>query len=471
MQKPIPRILIGAFRGGAGKTLVSLGLAACWRSLGKRVSVFKKGPDYIDAAWLTRAAGSACHNLDTYLMGEEAVLRSFQSRIRGCDVALVEGNRGLFDGMDEEGRHSSSMLARLLGLAVVLVIDCTKCTRTVAALLKGCQVLEEEVAICGVILNRVGGARHEDVVRRSIERYCGVPVVGAIPRCRDLGLHERHLGLLPPEEDGAVEENLGRLEETVRRHVDLEALWKATERYRPRGAERVARAAGKEAARPAPFPGIRVGVVKGPAFHFYYPENLEALQERGAELVDVVPARDAGLPKIDALYIGGGFPETQAAVLADNDPFKESIRRAVEAGLPVYAECGGAVYLGRGLERDGRFYPFAGVFPVSYRFHRRPQGHGYTLLEVEAENPLFPRGTHLRGHEFHYAGVSGWEEGSIRFACRVERGYGFDGTREGLWYRNAYATFSHLHALGDSHWAECFLARAASRSGGMPGPV
>ncbi len=471
MQSQFPRILIGAFRGGAGKTLVSLGLLASWRSKGKGLSVFKKGPDYIDAAWLSSAAAAPCYNLDTYLMGAEGVVRSFAARTGGSDIAVVEGNRGLFDGVDAEGRHSSAVLAKLLGLSVFLVVDCTKSTRTVAALLRGCQVLDEEVTIEGVILNQVSTPRHEGIVRTSIEKYCGIPVLGAIPRAKKTGLSERHLGLFPAQEHGAVEETLHAIKELVEAHVNIDSLWDVAERHGATLPERVCEEARapKDAFPPEgapPFAGIRVGVVRDRAFHFYYPENIEALRDRGAEVVDVEASRDPVLPDLDALYIGGGFPETQARELAENKSFKRSLHEAVESGLPVYAECGGAIYLGKGLEWKGHLYPLVDVFPIVYRFHERPQGHGYTLLKVERENPLFPRGTRLKGHEFHYAGMHEWEEAGVRFACSVERGYGFDGSREGLCYKNAYATFSHLHALGESHWADCFLKRAATGTAG-----
>ena len=465
MQKPFPRILIGAFRGGAGKTLVSLGLLASWRSGGKRLSVFKKGPDYIDSAWLSRAASAPCYNLDTYLMGEEGVLQSFEARTSRTDVALVEGNRGLFDGVDVEGQHSSAMLAKLLGLSVFLVVDCTKSTRTVAALLKGCQALDEQVTIQGVILNQISTPRHEAIVRTSIERYCGIPVLGAIPRERELQFHERHLGLFPAQEHSAAQETIDAIEGLIQAHVDMESVWEVAQRHCAALPGRITEG-GREREvpmeSPLPFSGIRVGVVRDRAFHFYYPENIEALQDRGAEVVEVDASRDPVLPNLHALYIGGGFPETQARDLAENESFKSSLRRAVGSGLPVYAECGGAIYLGKGLEWRGHLYPLVNIFPIVYRFHERPQGHGYTLLRVEAENPLFPKGTRLKGHEFHYAGMRDWQEEAIRFTCRVERGYGFDGAREGLCYKNAYATFSHLHALGESHWAEHFLKRAAT---------
>jgi cobyrinic acid a,c-diamide synthase len=465
MQNRFPRILIGAFRGGAGKTLFSLGLLTAWRGRGKALSVFKKGPDYIDAAWLSSAASSPCYNLDTYLMGEEGVLQSFEARTAHTDVAVVEGNRGLFDGVDVEGEHSSASLAKLLGLSVFLVVDCTKSTRTVAALLKGCQVLDEEVRIDGVILNQVGTARQENIVTKSIEKYCGLPVLGAIPRAREIHFPERHLGLFPAQEHEAVEETLGAMGDLIETHVDIDSLWDVAERHCgaapvPRyGEDGKRRLSTREA---LPFAGIRVGVVRDKAFHFYYPENIEALQDRGAEVVEVEASRDPVLPDLDALYIGGGFPETQAKELAENQSFKRSVHDAVEKGLPVYAECGGAIYLGKGLEWQGRLYPLADVFPIVYAFDSKPRGHGYTLLQVESENPLFPEGTRLKGHEFHYAGMHTWEEEEVRFSCRVERGYGFDGSREGLCYKNAYATFSHLHALGESHWADSFLKRAAT---------
>jgi cobyrinic acid a,c-diamide synthase len=469
MQNQFPRILIGAFRGGAGKTLVSLGLLASWRSQGRRLSVFKKGPDYIDAAWLASAASAPCYNLDTYLMGEEGVLRSFESRTGGAEIAVVEGNRGLFDGVDEEGQHSSAALAKLLGLSVFLVVDCTKSTRTIAALIKGCQVLDEDVAIQGVILNQVGTPRHETIVRKSIEKYCDIPVLGAIPRVREIQFHERHLGLFPTQEHGAVRETLDAIGGLIEAHVDIDSMWDVAEAH---CATLPSRDPGTGAVQDSPVPGgrpfsgIRVGVVRDEAFHFYYPENIEELEDRGAEVIDVEASRDPVLPDLDALYIGGGFPETQAKALADNHSFRRSVHEAVESGLPVYAECGGAIYLGKGLEWAGHLYPLVDVFPIVYRFHEKPKGHGYTLLEVEEENPLFPKGTRLKGHEFHYAGMRDWEEEKLRFSCRVERGYGFDGSREGLCYKNAYATFSHLHALGESHWADSFLKRAATGTAG-----
>lgn len=458
--------MIGALRGGAGKSVVSLGLAACLRARGRRISVFKKGPDYIDAAWLSRAASAECFNLDTYLMGEDVVRSSFFRRTAGCDVALVEGNRGIFDGLDVEGSHSSAALARLLGLSVFLVLDCTKATRTLAALVKGCQAMDSGLRLSGVILNRVGNVRHEAVARASIERYCGTPVVGTLPKLGALGFPERHLGLLPPQEHELAEEAIQKSREAIEKHVDVDGLLALAEAdLRDVGWQNSASQDFQGGPGSSPrFSGIRVGVIRDEVFHFYYPENLETLRMAGATILEVDAVRSRSVPAVDALYIGGGFPESRAEELAANHSLLQSVRHAVQDGLPVYAECGGAVYLGRGLKCRGVVHPFAGVFPVVYELHRRPQGHGYTLLEVDKDNPLFPKGIRLKGHEFHYSGVLDWGGEDPRFACTVKKGYGFDGSREGLWVRNVYATFSHLHALGDSHWVQVFLGRAASRA-------
>jgi cobyrinic acid a,c-diamide synthase len=431
------------------------------------MAVFKKGPDYIDAAWLSRAAGVPCFNLDTYLMGPGGVRASFERRTSGTHLAVVEGNRGLFDGADLEGTHSSAALAKLVDLSVFLVIDCTKSTRTLAALVKGCQSMDPAVNIQGVILNQIGSSRQETVIRDSIERYCGVPVVGALPRISELRFPERHLGLFPPDEHGDADETIQMIREAVEQFVDVErvvSLAAAQAALCDVCSDTQGESAAVSAASLGAYSGIRIGVVHDQSFHFYYPENIEMLREGGAEVLALDASRESVLPLVDALYIGGGVPETHAEALSENRSFIESLRDGVEAGLPVYAECGGAVYLGKGLKWRGEFYPFAGIFPIVYELHDRPKGHGYTLLDVEGDNPFFPRGIRLKGHEFHYSGVLEWQESDLQFACRVKRGYGFDGSREGLWCRNAYATFSHLHALGEPHWADHFLERAASRA-------
>jgi len=457
-----PSILIAGLRGGSGKTLVSLGLVSAWRNQGHTVAAYKKGPDYIDAAWLSAAAGSPCRNLDLFLMSSETVRWSFATSGATADVAVIEGNRGLYDGIDAEGSTSTAELAKLLQTPVVLTVDCTKATRTVAACVLGCQRLDPEVPIRGVILNQVAGSRHEAVLRDSIEGTCHLPVVGTIRRLRQQSLPERHLGLVPPQEHGERAKVLRRVANIAKQYLDLDALWNLAVH-----APRIELPAGV----PAPGNGakptvVRIGIFRDQAFQFYYPENLEALEREGAKLVEISPLHDAQLPEVDALYIGGGFPETAARGLADNESFRGSLRRAIEAGLPVYAECGGAVYLGESLLFEDKQYPMTAALPVTFAFQSKPQGHGYTILEAVKENPFCHIGTSLRGHEFHYTYMQSPAPEDLNFAFRVRRGHGFDGTSDGLCYRNVLACYTHVHALGTESWAPSLIDAATRYNSG-----
>lgn len=451
-----PRVLVAGLRGGSGKTLVSLGLAASWCHQGMSVAPFKKGPDYIDAAWLSRAAKKPCRNLDLFLMPRRAVTRSFVEAADGNDIAVIEGNRGLFDGVDALGSYSTAELAKLLVAPVVLVVDCTKSTRTVAALVLGCQRLDPQVAIDGVILNRVGSARHESVVRDAIERSTGVPVLGAIGKLQQQLFPERHLGLVPPEEhaelDGAVE--LAR--SVAEQSLDLDCISELAGRARVLNTPE-----SSQGVYPACKASVKIGVFRDAAFQFYYPENLEALTRAGAEMVAVSPLTDAAVPQVDALYIGGGFPETMAPVLSRNRAFLDSLRDSVEKGLPVYAECGGAVFLGEKLIYQGETYAMSRVLPIVYGFERQPKGHGYVELETVSTNRYYDVGTAVRGHEFHHTYMQSWGTGTLEFAFRVRRGFGFDGERDGVVYRNVLACYTHVHALGTLDWAPS-LVRAAT---------
>ena len=464
----IPRVLVAGLSGGSGKTLLTVGLQAAWRSQGWVVAPFKKGPDYIDSAWCASAADRPCRNLDLFLHSPETIRRSFVGAARTADYALIEGNRGLHDGADPKGSYSSAELAKLLRTPVLLVVDCTKATRTVAALVLGCQQLDPDVSVRGVILNRTGGRRHVSVIREAILDATGLPVLGALPRLDHNIFPERHLGLLPPAEHARRRSVVGEAADVARRYLDLEAIQAIARQAPPLEAppamDGVAGPRGDPDHGPrAAGPGtVRVGIFRDAAFQFYYPENLEALEAGGAEIVEISPLTDPGLPVLDALYIGGGFPETLASSLAETRPFRASVRSAAEDGLPVYAECGGAVFLGERLDFQGRRYPMAGVLPVAFDFQERPRGHGYTILETVAENPFFPVGETIRGHEFHHTYVRSADHEAVRWAFRVERGYGFDGERDGLCRYNVLASYTHVHALSAERWAPG-LIRAARR--------
>lgn len=456
-----PRIVVAALRGGAGKTLLSLGIAAALKKRGQKIAAFKKGPDYIDAAWLSLAAQEPCHNLDFFLMGKEAVQHSFWTKSSAADFSIVEGNRGLFDGMDKEGSQSTAELAKLIESPVILIVEGDKITRTAAALVLGCQKLDPKVEIKGVILNRIARPRHEEIIRQAITNICQLPVLGAIPRLKNFPLPERHLGLIPPPEHTFVEEALKKAEEIVEENVDLKQIWEIAHSAPPRSAEILEK--GKE----PNYSNFRknsikfkIGVIKDSAFQFYYPENIATLQEKGATIIELSPIKKDYLANLDALYIGGGFPETNAELLANNISFRNSLRLAIEKGLPVYAECGGLIFLGQSLTIGTKDYPMVGALPIAFAMEKDPQGHGYTILEVKRENPFFPKGLILRGHEFHYSRVLWFKEGSAYLAMQMKRGLGIDGQKDGFCYRNILAMFSHIHAAGCPEWAEGLVRKA-----------
>ncbi|MBW1677114.1 MAG: cobyrinate a,c-diamide synthase [Deltaproteobacteria bacterium] len=475
----LPRILIAALRGGSGKTIVSLGLIASWRKRGMAITPFKKGPDFIDAGWLALAAGQPCYNLDTFLMPADQIHLSFSHRTLASDIAVIEGNRGLYDGIDLEGSTSTSELAKLLKVPVILLIDCTKSTRTVAAMVSGCLQFDPEVNIAGVILNRVAGARHESILRKSVGHYCALPVLGAIPKIKAEAFPERHMGLVPTPEHTWADESIEKAAEMAEHYLDLDRLLSIARQappliptYKiPPNPPKSPLAPPFEKGGRGGFRGIsgepppRIGVVRDAAFQFYYPENLEALEAAGAEVVALSALADPGLPSLDGLYIGGGFPETHAQALAENKGFRHDVRRLAEKGLPIYAECGGLMYLGESLVLDGVTYPMAGVFPVVFGVSKRPEGHGYTVFEVEKPNPYFRPGTQVRGHEFHYSNVLSWGGKAEDLAFRMTRGIGFADKRDGLCYKNTLATYTHVHALGTPSWAEAMVEACALYQG------
>lgn len=459
MLVQVPRLVIAGLAGDSGKTLLAAGLARLLTSRGLAVAPYKKGPDYIDAGWLGAAARRPGRNLDTFLMTRAAIGHAL-GRGGGADLALVEGNRGLYDGLDAEGTHSTAELAKLLRAPVVLVVDVTKATRTVAAMILGCRAMDGAVDLAGVVLNRVGSARHERVVREAVAGAGGPPVLGAIPRLGCDPFPGRHLGLLTAAEHPGREPALELAAEIVARHVDVEALLA------------LARSAPEvelpDRAPVAPASPVKVAVLRDEALSFYYPENLEALEEAGAELSFVSPLAARDLPGVDAVYIGGGFPEVHAERLAANAAFRRDLREAASGGLPVYAECGGLMYLGKELLTGGVSHPMAGLLDLTTEQTAGPRGHGYVSARVEAENPWFERGTALRGHEFHYSRVVGGGDRSAA-VLRLERGTGLGEGRDGVAVGNVWASYLHIHALGTPGWAKAVVALAGASRDGVGG--
>ena len=465
------RLLISAAHKSSGKTTVSIGLCAALRARGTQVQPFKKGPDYIDPMWLSVASGRSCRNLDFFMMGEDEIVAEFQRHSDGADVSLIEGNKGLYDGLNLDGSNSNAALARLLQAPVVLVIDARGMTRGIAPLILGYQAFDRNINIAGVILNNLGGTRHEGKLRAVIEHYTDVPVIGAVHHDKRLEIVERHLGLMPSNEAEAATRRVDEIGEVVGAQVDLDRLLEIAATAPPLPAIQPAAAVTIPA-----LPKVRIGWAKDKAFGFYYADDLDALRAAGAELVPLDTLHDPHLPEVDGLFIGGGFPELFMSELEANVTLRDDIGRAIENGMPVYAECGGLMYLARSLTWHGEKRNMVGVIPGDVVMHEKPVGRGYIRLNETGENPWpTPTGPapvpEVRGHEFHYSSLDNLDTSGLKFAYEVKRGHGIDGHRDGVVYKNLLASYAHLRSLGDYNWAARFVAFVRSKARGAEQPA
>jgi cobyrinic acid a,c-diamide synthase len=449
-------LYIAAAHKSSGKTSVSIGLTAALSRNGLVVQAFKKGPDYIDPLWLARASGRPCFNLDFFTQSHDEIRATFAGKRTGADISLIEGNKGLYDGLDTAGTDSNAALAKLLESPVVLVIDTTGTTRGIAPLVRGYLDFDEDVNIAGVILNKVGGSRHEGKLRAALERYTDLEVLGAIGRDKALEIPERHLGLVPANEAGgagAADMTIARLADAVSAGVEL---------------ERIAAAAASSGGEPAvegaestyPAPGVRIAVARDAAFGFYYADDLDAFARAGAELVPFDALRDPRLPEADGLFIGGGFPETQLDALAANKVLLADVHRRLAAGMPAYAECGGLMYLARSISWRGVERDMVGIVPADVVVEERPQGRGYMRLEETADHPWPAAPSTEPGiipvHEFHHARLINMEPGAV-YAHKVLRGAGIDGQHDALVVNRLMAGFAHHRNTGRNPWVGRFV--------------
>lgn len=425
---------------------------------GLAVQPFKKGPDYIDPLWLTRAAGRACYNLDFFTMSDAEILASFATRSAGADISLIEGNKGLFDGLDVEGTDSNAALAKMLSAPVVMVIDTTGMTRGIAPLLSGYLNFDQGVDIRGVILNKVGGTRHEGKLRAALERYTDIEVLGAIGLDQVLGIPERHLGLVPANEAEGVDATIGRLTDAVSAGTDVDRLIEIANTAISVHMESQVADASTTAK-----PDVRIAVARDAAFGFYYPDDLEAFEDAGAKLLFFDALSDSELPAADGLFIGGGFPEMCLPALAANKSLRADIRQKLAAGMPAYAECGGLMYLAKNIRWRDEKYDMVGVVPGDIVVHDRPQGRGYVVLEETGQSLWSPASAGppqsdatIPAHEFHYARLENLA-GDPRYAYRILRGHGVDGQHDGLIVGNLLAGFAHHRNTEKNPWVGRFV--------------
>lgn len=443
-----PRVFISAAHKSSGKTTLSIGLCAALSKLGHTVQPFKKGPDYIDPLWLGMAAERPCFNLDFHMMTRAEIETLFFKASCINRISLIEGNKGLYDGLDLDGSNSNAALAKLLGTPVVLVIDARGMTRGVAPLILGYQAFDPEINIAGVILNNLGGSRHESKLRAVIEHYTDLDVIGAVQHDASMHISERHLGLVPANEQNAALKRIDHVGRRVADQVDLDRFLAIAD-----GAsactlpiEPVSLDSGKR---------LRIGIAYDQAFGFYYSEDIDSLLAANVELIHIDTLKEPNLPLLDGLIIGGGFPEVFMDQLESNESLRSQIRQAISNGLPTYAECGGLMYLSRSLNWKGQTRQMVGLVPGDTVMHERPVGRGYAILHPTG-NDKWQERENIPAHEFHYSSLENLPADSI-YAYDVKRGHGIDGHHDGYQLHNLLAGYVHRRGSGARGWIGPFL--------------
>jgi len=444
-----PRVLIAGVESGSGKTTVSLGLMLALKARGLSVQPFKVGPDFIDPSHHTRICGRPSRNLDTWMCDTKAVLEIFQRGTQGADLCVIEGVMGLFDGFGpDEERGSTAHVAKLLKAPVILVIDAAKTATSAAAIALGCREFDQELQIAGVIFNHVGSPGHYRWLKHTLEKRVGIPSLGYLSPNPALCIEERHLGLVPSPERRPSPQFYARLLELIKATVDLERILE------------IARSApslpslGKQIKNAAQKERVSIGIAFDQAFHFYYQDNLDLLEALGARLVYFSPLKDSQLPNdLHGLYIGGGFPEVFAEELAQNTRMKESIWKFYQAGAPIYAECGGLMYLCEALvDFEGHAHEMIGLVPARTIMQRDKLSLGYVEVEVLKDNILSRKGERFRAQTFHYSVLDGENPNPCYRAKHGEK-FSYDGY--GL--KNLLATYIHAHFAAAPQLAENFV--------------
>lgn len=456
--------LIAGTASGVGKTTATLAITAALRRRGYMVQAFKGGPDFLDTGHHTRISGRTARNLDTWMLSADANRDVLRQASQGADVLLVEGMMGLYDGKDgttETG--SSAEIAKLLKLPVVLVLDAGKTARSIAAMVLGFELFDPELFLAGVMLNRVAGDRHFRMLEAAIQSACKTPVLGWLPREPAVAIPERHLGLQTVEEGGAgeaLETLIDTLASLAEKHLDLSRLLKLQ-----CGLEEMS---GTLPACANTVDRIRIGIARDPAFSFYYEDNFDLLQQNGADLVPFSPMHDRRLPEdLDALYLGGGYPELYTARIGGNTAMLSAVRDFVVSGRPVYAECGGMVFLSRQItQRDGTSYRLAGVLPFDIEMTDKLVNFGYVTVELSSDCLLGNAGTLIRGHSFHYSRISNVPD----LATHYRIAYSLSGRteNEGYCLGSVLASYVHLHFRANREIARSFVRAAiAARASNM----
>lgn len=448
----IPRVMLSAIRSRTGKTTITIGLMRALTNRGYKVQPYKVGPDFIDPSFHFFATDRHSRNLDSFMLSPNDILESFQRNVGDADIAVIEGKMGLYDShnaVDDKG--SSAEISKLLKCPVVLIADVERMSRTVAPLLMGYRDFDPGVNIEGVILNRVGNPRHAGKAKKAAEQLARMRVLGVIPR-QEVIIPDRHLGLIPAHERDEFEDIFDKLASLVEQHVDIDGILKIAEKS-PDLEE-----AGKNPIFKEEKSDIRIGILADRAFSFYYQDTIDAFASKG-EIVFIDALKDKKLPEVDLLYMGGGFPEVFAPQIEKNKKLRERIYEFCNSNKPVYAECGGLMYLAESIFVDGDEYEMVGFLPLKTKMHKKFQAHGYSNYITNKDNILSKKGDVILGHEFHYSEVIKNKAEDLDFAFKVERGFGINGY-DGVILKNTLATYIHVHVLSYPQMIENLLRTA-----------
>jgi cobyrinic acid a,c-diamide synthase len=455
--REVPRLVIAGVASGVGKTTVTVALARALRARGLRVALFKCGPDYLDPTYHTRATGRPTHNLDGWMMGRDAVLSTFLGATQDADIALIEGVMGLFDGASPTGEEGSTAeIAKWLAAPVVLVVDASGMARSVAAIAHGFVHFDPALQLIGVIANRVGSLGHADLLRKALNSSA---FFSALPREVAHAFPERHLGLRTADEAALPERLFEAWGTRAEEWLAIDRLLDHARGSPPLSDDSVS----SEPRATAQRTGIRIGIAQDDAFHFYYLENLRSLEAHGATLVPFSPIRDPALPDVDGLYLGGGYPEIYASELSANASLRVQIVAFAQRGGPIYAECGGLMYLSRAIRTlDGAGHEMVGLLPSEAHMTDKLQALGYVEIETQARTLLGAKGTRFRGHQFRYSElVPPLTESDIDMAYSLRRRRGGETSREGYFMGNVLASYVHAHWASNPAVAQAFVAACA----------
>ena len=441
------QILFSAAHKSSGKTIVSTGVCAALKKQNVVVQPFKKGPDYIDPMWLATASKRNCYNLDFWTQSKQEILQLFTSKSASADISIIEANKGLYDGLDLDGSNSNAALAKLLDTSVILVLDCRGTIRGIAPLLLGYQHFDKQVKIEGVILNFVGGSRHEKKLRQVIEHYTDMKILGAIHRNEALTLEERYLGLIPSNEDHLATTKVQEIAKIIADQVDLSSLQEI--------ASPLPKFTSPTIINPKQY-NLRIAYAKDSAFGFYYSDDLEKFEQYGVTLIPFDTLQDTDIPKADALFFGGGFPEKCMQSLQNNSQLRKKIKIALANGLPAYAECGGLMYLCNSITYEESKADMVGLIDSDCLMTTKPQGRGYTQFNENTQSIWQQQQSQIHAHEFHYSYLENLPKDST-FAFDISRGKGIQNKQDGLVIQNTLACYSHQRDTQQNPWITRFL--------------